>query len=516
MVCKKVACVVSFSLILFLQIAAGQSQAPAFQVMMVSSTCATAIQALGCQPGAVPTLFTFNSGTPTAIGNAIMSGAVKSGQNFGTAFPVSILASELNASIATALSVIPISSPASAVITRTDPTTGAELPVSSTLGPILTERAETIGKNKFYVGFSNEDFHFTSLNGQSLRNLSLLDPGGKLSGLTNGPGGATLTTYPSTLGIGADVRLAQNVAFFTYGVTDRFDVSVGLPIVHASITSETANAQVFTGDGLGGASSTNPNCWCLNTYTAGSPPVNLSGLVYHGVINSVSRSNTGFGDMLLRFKGTAIRRRNLAFAAGLDLRLPTGDERNFLGLGTTAIKPFIALSLYTTPLSHGIVFSPHFNLGWQYAGKSVLGGQLLANEITGGPPALYGLPFSSAKGYLPDVFSWAVGTEVALGRRNTVVADILGNQIGWVHGILNMRTSTSTGYAPGCASNCTAIPVSGLQGAGPLSLGQYSGAFGYKSKIAGNLVGTFNMLVRFDDNGLVARAVPLFGLSYTF
>jgi len=511
MVCKKVAGLSLFSIMLFLQLAQAQSQPPAFQVTMLSSTCSAAVTAPGCQPGAVPTIFTFNNGTPTVLNS---SAPLSTPSNFGTAFPVSILASELNASIATALSVIPISSPASAVITRTDPTTGAELPVSSTLGPILTERAETIGKHKFYVGFSNEDFHFTSLNGESLRTLTLLDTGGRASTLTNG--GQTLTSYPVTLGIGTDVRLAQNVTFFTYGVTDRFDVSVGLPIVHASIFSQTSNVEAYVGDGLGG---TNKNCWCLDTTTPGhGPGTNLSGLVIPGVINASNKSNTGFGDMLLRFKGTVIRRHNLAFAAGLDLRLPTGDERNFLGLGTTAVKPFVALSLYTTPLSHGIVFSPHFNLGWQYAGKSVLGGLVSANEITGGPPALFGVPFSSSKGYLPDVFSWGVGTEVALGRRNTVVADILGNQIGWVHGIANMMTTSANGYLPvaGCGKSCSPVTISGLVSTGRVSLGQYSGAFGYKAKITGNLVGTANVLVRFDNNGLVARTVPLVGLSYTF
>lgn len=512
---RKIAGLTLFAIVLLLHVAHGQSQVPAFQVMLDSATCSATVSAAGCTPGAVPTVFTFNNGTPTPLNK---NAPLQVPGNFGTAFPVSILASELNASIATALSVIPISSPASSVITRTDPTTGAELPVSSTLGPILTERAETVGKYKLYVGFSNEDFHFTSLNGESLRNLALLDQGGKLSSLTGGSSGATLTTYPATMGIGADVRLAQNVTFFTFGVTDRFDVSVGLPVVHASITSETADAQIFVGDGTGGSSASNPNCWCLDTFTAGVPPSKLSGLVLPGVINVAQKSSTGFGDMLLRFKGTVIRRSNLAFAAGLDLRLPTGDAQNYLGLGTTAIKPFIALSLYTKPLSNGIVFSPHFNLGWQYAGKSVLGGQLSANEITGGPPAVFGVPFSTVKGYLPDVFSWAVGSEVAFGRRNTLVVDFLGNQIGWVHGIANMTTTSGSGYLPvsGCAAGCSSVTVSGLVSAGRVSFGQYSGAFGYKAKVAGNLVATANVLVRFDNNGLTARAVPLFGLSYTF
>jgi hypothetical protein len=478
----------------------------------------------GTVPGiyVVPGVYAYNTGTPTDFGTAKATGALLTSSNYGQAVPVSALTNTLSASIATQLSVIPVASPASAVITRKDSASGAELPVSSTLGPIFTERGETIGKHKFYVGISNQDFHFTSLNGQSLRSLQLLAPGGSQTGLTTN--GQTMTTYPVTVDIGVDVKLGQNVAFLTYGVTDRIDVSLGLPIVHSSISSATYNAQIWVGNGLGKLSSSNPNCWCLDTFTPGTPPTaassGLGGLVLPGEINSASGSNSGFGDLLLRFKRTMVRQKNLALAAGADLRLPTGDEKNYLGTGATAIKPFLALSLYTTPFSNGIVFSPHANVGWQYSGKSILGGQLSASELNAGPPPSFGIPFGSSKGYLPDVFSWAIGTEVALGRHHTVVADILGNQIGWDHGISNMMSSTSAGFTPSTscttnASQCQTL-VPGLVTTGPESVGQYSGAFGYKARIAGDLVGTFNMLVRFDNNGLVSRAVPLFGLSYTF
>jgi hypothetical protein len=51
---------------------------------------------------------------------------------------------------------------------------------------------------------------------------------------------------------------------------------------------------------------------------------------------------------------------------------------------------------------------------------------------------------------------------------------------------------------------------------GRVSFGQYSGSFGYKVRVAGNLVASLNILVRFDNNGLTARTVPFYGLSYTF
>ncbi|MGA7931586.1 MAG: hypothetical protein WCA20_37015 [Candidatus Sulfotelmatobacter sp.] len=424
------------------------------------------------------------------------------------------LAGSLNGSIATALSVIPLASPASGVITKIDPTTGAELPSSSTLGPIFTERAETIGKHKFYIGLSNQDFHFKSFNGQSLKTITLLDPGGASTNIE--AGGKPLTTFPTTLNDTANVSLSQDVAFLTYGITGRFDVSVGLPIVHAAVSSQTSNGLIYVGDGFN--NNKNGNCWCLDTFTPGVAPVNGSGLTV-AQVNYSSSSKTGFGDLLLRFKGNVLEARTVALALGADLRLPTGDERNFLGTGAIAVKPFAALSLYTKPWSNGVVFSPHLNVGWQIAGKSILGGQLTATPIMVDGFAALGPPFPSTKDYLPDVFSWAAGTEVALGRHNTVVVDVLGNQIGWIHGIQGLMNG-SVANVPLPQSTVGAAPqlvtASGLLSAGRVSFGQYSGAFGYKARIVANLVATFNMLVRFDNNGLTARATPLYGLSYTF
>jgi hypothetical protein len=184
----------------------------------------------------------------------------------------------------------------------------------------------------------------------------------------------------------------------------------------------------------------------------------------------------------------------------------------------------MALSLYSRPLSNGIVISPHANIGWQFIGKSVLGGQLsgTTNPVTlaDGTVVNAGGPFRSNKDFLPDVFSWAVGTEVALGRHNTIVADILGNQIGWIHGIESLKQQ-SVADSPNFTVRSPIAPfgpvtATGFVSGGKTSFGQYNGSFGYKARIAGNLVATFNLLVRFDNNGLTARVVPLYGLGYSF
>jgi hypothetical protein len=127
-----------------------------------------------------------------------------------------------------------------------------------------------------------------------------------------------------------------------------------------------------------------------------------------------------------------------------------------------------------------------------------------------------GAPFTQTKGYVPDIFSWGVGTEVALGRSNTLIIDFLGNQIGLVHGAETLRATDISAPAPTVLPPGALPMKSGLIDAGRTSFGQYSGAFGYKVRITGGLIASFQALVRFDNNGLTARVVPLYGLGYSF
>ncbi len=498
----------------------GQNSPSVSQVLMYSATMPslTVPTLTGSNvfnlPRAVASVFT-ETATPANLNDATAN-AVLNGANYSISRNLVQLNNALSASIATALSIIPLSSPASGVIVRKDPLTGAELPVSSTLGPIFTERAETIGKGKFYVGFSNQDFHFTKFNGTSLNSLQILYRGGDPSKVVLG---GPLATVPATFGVGLDVRLSQNIAFFTYGVTDRLDVSLGLPMVHAAVSGRTFDGTIYAGNGFGTNGST---CWCVNTFTPGYPTL------IQRQIGQASLSKTGLGDVLVRVKGTVIRKSNAVVAIGGDVGFPTGDEKNYLGVGTVTTKPFAAVSFYTKPLRNNIVLSPHFDVGWQFSGKSTLGGQLegtpLSQETATGTIHYIGAPFLSTKDYLPDVFTWAVGAEVALGRHNTVIADILGNQVGWIHGIANATTQTISNVllptGPNGDSSGAAVPMtgtaSGLVNAGRVSFGQYSASFGYKARLTGNLVANVNLVVRLDNHGLVARAVPMFGLGYSF
>jgi hypothetical protein len=481
--------------------------------------------AIGVLQQAVPNVYAFGANGNTTQLSALVTGTSTNftPTNFQVNASLVRVNNAINSSVATALGLIPLASPASGVIFRKDPLTGVDLPASSTLGPVFTERGETIGKRKWYIGVSHEDFHFTKLNGQSLNSLQVLYQGGGASGILNGA--TRLTSYPATFDVGMDVRLSQNIAFVTYGATDRLDISVGLPLVHAAVAARTYNGILYAGTGLGGdgTNNPNPNCWCAGTFNPGYFVNSGINFTLPGTIGQANSGKSGFGDLLLRVKGTVVHNSHAAVAVGGDLRFATGDAENYLGTGTTSFKPFVAVSLYAGA-AHGIVFAPHVNVGWQFSGKSVLGGQLQPNDtlhttLTDGSGIITysGAPLTATKDYLPDVFSWALGSEVAFGRRNTLIVDILGNQVGWVHGAPNLTSSSAQGFTPCNGSSCSAVTATGLTGAsGTTSYSQYSGAFGYKARLAGNLVFTFNALTRFDSNGLTARFTPLYGLGYSF
>ena len=71
---------------------------------------------------------------------------------------------------------------------------------------------------------------------------------------------------------------------------------------------------------------------------------------------------------MVRLKGTPVHGEAGALALGFDVRFPTGNEQDFLGLGAYALRPFLAASF-----SHGRA-SSHVNFAYVWNGKSVLAG----------------------------------------------------------------------------------------------------------------------------------------------
>lgn len=395
----------------------------------------------------------------------------------------------LNVGIASQLSALPIASPASGVIFREDPATGAMLPSADSLGPILTERAETIGKKRFFMGFTRQQFRFDRIEGQPLGAVQNLYEGGDPTNVTQN--GRLQTTSPMIYGTQVDLRLDQNVAFFTYGLTNRLDVSAALTWVNSTMSVIGFNArQVNSGNpGDGGT------CWCAATLDVRASQNDPGGLGIAGlrrdVFGQARSTSTGIGDTIVRVKGTAIEKRLWALGLGADLRLPTGDELNYHGSGAVGFKPFAALSLHSGNLG-GVRISPHFNIGYTFNGKSVLAGD----------------PLAGTKERIPNQFNWSMGAAIAASRRVTFVADILGTRLLDAYRLVNSSVG-GRGSSAGAASGLTLAQ-------GKQSFDMINGSFGVKLKLAGNLVLTANMLTALDDSGLRDKYVPLFGIAHSF
>src|SRR3984893_3492709 len=146
--------------------------------------------------------------------------------------------SPLNAEIGTQLSQLPFTSPASAFIFSFNPSLGVVTRETENFGPILTERADTIGKHKLFVGFSYQYFNFDKADGVNLKNFGALfqheseaelcTPGSPLT-CVNGQPAFQQDIIATQNRI--DLKVHQVTAVGTFGVTNRFDLSVAVPIL---------------------------------------------------------------------------------------------------------------------------------------------------------------------------------------------------------------------------------------------------------------------------------------------
>src|SRR5262245_24989229 len=236
-----------------------------------------------------------------------------------------------NAAMARQLTSLPIPSPASGFTYTFEGSLGVYTRSAKSLGPILAERAETIGKDKFVFGFSYQHFTFTSIDGMSLRDVPVVY---RHAPTTNTEFIKDIITTSNFI----DPQVSQTAAFLSYGLTNRVDLAVAVPLLHVSMaaTSHAEIQRIGTGNDA-------------SIHTFGTPNGGLE-----KTFNSAGTAS-GIGDAIIRIKGTGLKWRGGGVAGILDLRLPTGDEYNFLGSGAVGVRGFVAASGQLGPIS------PHVN-----------------------------------------------------------------------------------------------------------------------------------------------------------
>jgi len=192
---------------------------------------------------------------------------------------------------------------------------------SDTLGPLFLERPDTLGRRKLNVNVSFQYVELNELDGVPTNKLEAPDP-------------IVIPAIPAAFGptvnrLRYNFKLINHITALslTYGLLDDLDVNMLLPVIETDY-DVTAHKQPVQP----------------------TPGPEVSGTLH--------ATKLGVGDILLRAKYQLPRAGIVRPAAGLQLRLPSGDKDNFHGTGTFEASPFV----YASTVLWSRV-EPHANLG---------------------------------------------------------------------------------------------------------------------------------------------------------
>lgn len=369
--------------------------------------------------------------------------------------------SPFNSALATGLASVPLPAPASGFTFTFDPSLGVFNRSTQSFGPIITERAETIGKGRAAVGTAYQHFSFDSLDGLDLGNIPTVFT-------HDNPAAGTGRDDVITARNSISARMSQFTTYLSYGITDRIDVSLAMPLVKVDLgVSSLVEVQRI--------GTVNPAVHYFFTPT---------GTTYGDETTFLKNGSAqGLGDVDVRLKGFVVRHPTLGMAIGVEARLPTGDEENLLGSGALSIKPFLVLS---SP--HG-AFSPHLNVAYQVNGKSLLAGNVETGE----------------KADLPDQALLAVGADIGIGKKGSIAIDVIGRRV-----IDGERVVGTTFTALNGTSKFPSVAFTRE------SYNVIDGAIGFKVNPGAGLLISMNVTFKLNDTGLRDRVTPLLGMEYSF
>jgi Putative MetA-pathway of phenol degradation len=377
----------------------------------------------------------------------------------------------INSGIAAQISTFPLGASSAGFTYTFDESLGTYNRTTQSFGPIFTERPLTAGKGKFTFGVNYQNATWDSLDGRDLEgddlNLYLEHQD------TNNDGGHLALWFEGDV-IRADLKVAletkTTVVYATYGLTERFDLSVAMPFLDVSL-----DARIVTSiERL----ATQPD---LNAGT--TIHIFDDGQSTHTYPESGSAS--GIGDVLVRAKYNFLRKPGGSLAAFLDVRLPTGDENDLLGSGATQAK--LALVAGGSPGR----FSPRASFGYTFS--------------SGG---------SDFTGDLPDELYYTAGFDIVPHRRFTITADFIGRTLLDATRLVDQDTTFNFRFRPPATTTMTVTRTQLATSIDNVNL--MLGSAGIKINPVGNLLLVGNVLFKIGSNGLQDKVTPVFGLDYTF
>jgi hypothetical protein len=232
------------------------------------------------------------------------------------------------------------STPISATSSGTTFTIVGGLPVQSSTspGPIFGERAQTLGRGRFFMGAYVSQIAFTSLNGSPLDNIEF--------NFSHQNVGDSLYGNPDfendviAVRLRMDMNITSAYLNATWGMLDFVDVGIAVPFVRTTLNgSSTAQILPFGNS---------------TVHNFGGDPLNP----IMRADSRVSGSASGIGDVVGRVKINLGQGKKFGAAILSEVRFPTGDENNLLGAGFTSVR---AMGIASAQFGD---FAPHLNFGY--------------------------------------------------------------------------------------------------------------------------------------------------------
>lgn len=392
----------------------------------------------------------------------------------------SLLKPALNSLIATNVSSFPLSSTGAGV--TFDFSSGRPVSIRESLGPIFAETAQTLGKGKLNVGVNYTYLNLAKFRGVSTQDIRFSFAHVDVEEATPPPPSLGNPSYENDyidVFLGLDVNASIAVLSATFGITNLVDVGLAVPVVHVSLAG---NAQAVI------------NSYTFGRLVPGFPQREGAAHRFNDdplnpLLTAETRyedSATGIGDIALRLKYSFFRGVDADLAAFVDVRLPTGDERNFLGTGKANAR---ISGVASKKMGE---FTPHLNLAYDRRGAD----------------------FDS------DELELVAGFDQKIAAGVTFAADFLGT--------VDLKSSEAIKLFPGDARVSDQF-VNSAGTAGRLERvidlsniperdndNTFDLALGFRAAPSEHVLLLGNILVPLNDGGLRSSVAPTFGATISF
>lgn len=217
--------------------------------------------------------------------------------------------------------------------------------ISRDLGPVLARGSRTLGKGNWSFAATVTAFQYDEFDGNGIGELradsqhdfDIIPPDNSAESFENDI---------VRVMFDVDIEVQTLSLFGSYGITDRLDINVIVPIVSIDLSVD-AMASVVESP--------------LNNLAQDGITVHQFDADGEAPNDSVSGDETGIGDIAIGLTYQLAAEQNYSVASAFIVKTPTGDEDNFLGTGSTTLQPALFAEL-----DLGSIFGIHGNIGYEW------------------------------------------------------------------------------------------------------------------------------------------------------